>query len=91
MTILMTAPTGEMLDRPEAVLAIRPDAPAGIPIDAIECALSRADATLLLLMDQFEGSEPTTFSNKVIVNALWSVQGLLEQVRILANNQEIKL
>ena len=91
MTILMHAPNGTLLDRPGTMLAIRPDAPAGIPIDAIDCAVARADAILTLVMGQFQGDGPAEFSNAVIVNSIWAVQGLLAEIGTLANNREIEL
>jgi len=91
MTVIMTAPGGDMLLRPEDAFVIRPDAPAGIPIDAIECAAARADAILTVLMTQFETTEQCTLSNNVVCNTLWAVQGLIEEIRILANNKEIEI
>lgn len=89
MTSLMTTAGGELLDRPEALFVIRPDAPPGIPVDAIDCAVGRARSVLMLLSSQFENlEEPCTFSNAVVCDALWTVEGILEEIRILANNRE---
>ena len=65
------------LGTPEAVLAIPADVPAGYPIDAIECALSRADAVLVLLSGQFDGTGAERLADHVICNALWAVRGEL--------------
>lgn len=43
------------LDTPEDLFAVRHDAPAFVPVDAINCSLNRARATLLLLASQFDG------------------------------------
>lgn len=56
---------------------------AGVPIDAITCAISRADAVLLLLEDQFEGDKPS-LSSHVIASALWDVRGTLGLIQKLA-------
>lgn len=86
MTVLMQAPDGTHLDRPETLLRVRPDAPAGTPIDAIDCAAVRAKAILVILMNQFEREEPPAFSNAVICNALWAVEGMIEQMAVMANH-----
>ncbi len=70
---------------PETILAVAPGAEAGIPIDAITAACSRADAVLDLLMVQFDGESGHRFVDHVILHALWDVQGTLEQIRTLAN------
>nr|WP_286949083.1 hypothetical protein [Pseudomonas sp. UBA6718] len=69
---------------PETMLTVAPGAEPGVPIDAITAACSRADAVLELLIGQFNDEANARFSDTVICNALWSVQGTLEQVRALA-------
>lgn len=88
MTTMMNAPDGAHLGTPEDFMVLRPDAPAGVPIDAIECAIARANSILILLQGEFESKDSNTLSNGVISNVLWSVQGILEEIRILANNKE---
>ena len=39
---------------PEDLLCVNPKADAGVPIDAITCAIDRADSVLTLLEDHFE-------------------------------------
>lgn len=68
---------------PETMLAVAPGAEAGMPIDAINAACTRADAVLQLLQANFEGSE-VRCSNSVILAALWDVQGTLGLIKTLA-------
>ena len=68
------------LGTPEAVLAVPADMPAGYPIDAIECALSRADAVLVLLSGQFDGTGAERLADHIVCNALWSVRGELDNL-----------
>lgn len=70
---------------PENIMVVAPGAEAGVPIDAITAACSRAEAVLDLLMGQFNGESDRRFADHVINNALWDVQGTLEQIRTLAN------
>ncbi|WP_286911946.1 MULTISPECIES: hypothetical protein [unclassified Pseudomonas] len=67
---------------PEDLLAVPAQANAGIPIDAITCAVERANAVLLLLEDQFECDAPR-LANRVIAAALWDVRGTLGLIRTL--------
>ena len=68
---------------PEQALAISADVPAGYPIDAIDCALSRADAVLDLLACQFDGADSPRLADNIISNALWAVSGELALLRKL--------
>lgn len=67
---------------PEDIFAIG-QVEAGVPIDAITCAISRADAVLLLLEDHFEDDKPR-LSNHVIASVLWDVRGTLGLIQKLA-------
>lgn len=58
------------------------DVEAGVPIDAITCAISRADAVLLLLEDHFEDDKPC-LSSHVIASVLWDVRGTLGLIQKL--------
>ena len=86
MSAMMETANGQLLDLPETLFVIRSDAPAGVPIDAIECAVSRAQSILTMVSAEFNKDEPCQWSPSVIANALWAVEGILEQIRILANN-----
>ena len=68
---------------PEDLLCVSTDTEAGIPIDAITCAVDRASSVLLLLEDQFECDGPH-LANHVIAAALWDVRGTLGLIRTLA-------
>lgn len=68
---------------PEDLLCVNPTADAGIPIDAITCAVDRASSVLLLLEDQFENDGPS-LANHIIAAALWDVRGTLGLIRTLA-------
>ncbi|MDY7563599.1 hypothetical protein QN400_12525 [Pseudomonas sp. RTC3] len=59
------------------------DVEAGVPIDAITCAISRADAVLLLLEELFEDDKPS-LSSHVIASVLWDVRGTLGLIQKLA-------
>ncbi|WP_068830734.1 hypothetical protein [Pseudomonas sp. BMS12] len=76
----------EYFDTPEQLFVVRSDAQHGVPVDAINAACLRAEAVLLLLSGQFSGqAEYGRFADHVIFNALWDVQGTLEQVRTLVS------
>ncbi|NBA95656.1 hypothetical protein [Pseudomonas sp. R5(2019)] len=68
---------------PEDLLCVDKGAGAGVPIDAITCAVERASSVLLLLEDQFECDGPR-LANHVIAAALWDVRGTLGLIRTLA-------
>ena len=60
---------------PETLFTIPGNVEPGYPLDAIECALSRADATLLLLSGQFDGAGAERLADDAIGNVLWAVRG----------------
>lgn len=68
---------------PEDLLCVNPKAEAGVPIDAITCAIDRADSVLTLLEDHFE-SESSRLANHVIAAVLWDVRGTLGLIKTLA-------
>ncbi|WP_085586625.1 MULTISPECIES: hypothetical protein [unclassified Pseudomonas] len=68
---------------PEDLLCVNPTAEAGVPIDAITCAIDRADSVLTLLEDHFE-NESSRLSNYVIAAVLWDVRGTLGLIKTLA-------
>ena len=78
--------TTRYLGTPEDVLAVPADVPAGYPINAMECALSRADAVLVLLSGQFDGTGDGRLADHVICNALWAVSGELAILRKLLDH-----
>ncbi|MHC8408937.1 hypothetical protein ACYZTR_01875 [Pseudomonas sp. Hz4] len=68
---------------PEDLLCVSMNAEAGVPIDAITCAIARADSVLTLLEDHFE-SESSRLANHVIAAVLWDVRGTLGLIKTLA-------
>ncbi|AXA23455.1 hypothetical protein C1S65_04735 [Pseudomonas putida] len=78
----MITPT-QHFSQPEDLLCITARAPKGVPIDALTCAIERAQAVLCLLEDQFEVEQGQRLANRVILGALWDVRGTLEQIRTL--------
>ena len=67
---------------PENLLCVNPTAEAGVPIDAITCAIDRADSVLTLLEDHFE-NESSRLANHVIAAVLWDVRGTLGLIKTL--------
>jgi hypothetical protein len=68
---------------PEDLLCVSMNAEAGVPIDAITCAIDRADSVLTLLEDHFE-SESSRLANHIIAAVLWDVRGTLGLIKTLA-------
>ncbi|WP_026077787.1 hypothetical protein [Pseudomonas sp. PAMC 26793] len=68
---------------PEDLLCVSQDAEAGLPIDAITCALDRADSVLMLLEDHLDGDKPL-LSNRVLSSVIWDVRGTLGLIKTLA-------
>jgi len=68
---------------PEDLLCVSKEAEAGIPIDAITCAIDRADSVLTLLEDHF-GSDKPLLSNHVLSSVIWDVRGTLGLIKTLA-------
>ncbi|MFZ4964794.1 hypothetical protein ACL9RJ_11030 [Pseudomonas sp. Mn2068] len=68
---------------PEDLLGVNSGVEAGIPIDAITCAIERADSVLTLLEDHFE-SDSSRLANHVIAAVLWDVRGTLGLIKTLA-------
>lgn len=68
---------------PEDLLCVSMNAEAGVPIDAITCAIDRADSVLTLLEDHFDSESPR-LANHVIAAVLWDVRGTLGLIKTLA-------
>ena len=59
------------------------EAEAGLPIDALLCALSRARAVLAIASGQFNDPAAPRSTDSIISSALWAVEGdlsLIEQM-----------
>lgn len=67
---------------PEDLLCVNPKAEAGIPIDAITCAIDRADSVLILLEDHFDSDKPR-LANHVLSSVIWDVRGTLGLIKTL--------
>lgn len=74
------------LGTPEDLLDVAGNMPAGYPIDAIECAMTRAESVLLLLFGQFDGTGGGRLADHIICDALWTVTGELALLRKLFNH-----
>ncbi|MDN3221986.1 hypothetical protein [Pseudomonas nunensis] len=69
---------------PEDLLNVSNDVEAGIPIDAITCAINRADSVLTLLEDHFESdSDRPRLANHVLAAVIWDVRGTLGLIKTL--------
>lgn len=67
---------------PEDLLCVSQQAEAGIPIDAITCAIDRADSVLTLLEDHFDSDKPR-LANHVLASVIWDVRGTLGLIKTL--------
>jgi hypothetical protein len=67
---------------PEDLLGVSNDAEAGIPIDAITCAIDRADSVLTLLEDHFDSDKPR-LANHILASVIWDVRGTLGLIKTL--------
>lgn len=70
----------------EAFLTVPSDMPPGYPVDAIHCALSRADAVLRMVSGQFDGSGGDRYCDDIICNALWAVSGEIQLLKTLIDH-----
>lgn len=68
---------------PEDVLVVDPELRRGYQVDAIECAMTRADSLLTMLSTQFEDRHSFTLSCAVVSNVLWAIQGEIEMAKKL--------
>ncbi len=68
---------------PEDLLVVTDNVDPGIPIDAISCAIIRADSVLALLEDQFVENRPP-LSSAIVAGILWDVRGTLALIKTLA-------
>ena len=73
---------------PEDLLCVSLNAEARVPIDAITCAITRADSVLTLLEDHFE-NESSRLANHVIAAILWDVRGTLGLIKTLALHADV--
>lgn len=67
---------------PEDLLCVSKNAVAGVPIDAITCAIDRADSVLTLLEDHFDSDKPR-LADHIISSVIWDVRGTLGLIKTL--------
>ncbi|EJL03590.1 hypothetical protein PflQ2_4621 [Pseudomonas fluorescens Q2-87] len=69
---------------PEDLLCVSKDIEKGVPIDAITCAINRAESVLMLLEDHFESeSDRPRLANHVLAAVIWDVRGTLGLIKTL--------
>lgn len=69
---------------PEDLLRVSMNAEAGVHIDAITCAIARADSVLTLLEDHFESeSDRPRLANHILAAVIWDVRGTLGLIKTL--------
>jgi len=71
-------------DTPESFMSVTED--ELFPIDAINCAKTRARATLSMLINEFGGIEEPSLSSHTVANALWAIDGYIDQIEIMVNH-----
>lgn len=71
---------------PEDYFMPRPAAAQIVPVDAVVCAAERSLAIVQLLMCQFDGGGGMQVGQRHMVNALWALQGNLEQINRMMLN-----
>ena len=56
------------------------------PIDAINCAQSRVDTTLTMLICALNSPDAENIHPHTIANSLWAMQGSLDQIKIMVDH-----
>lgn len=80
---------GTGFDTPEALLAVRPEAAAGLHIDALNAALSRAEAITELLAHALSDlEEGPALNQQTIADGVWMLTGLLAQAKAIVRHTE---
>lgn len=70
-------------DTPESLLSMDSNAPASYPTDAISCALARADAVLLMLSGQFDGSNEERLADRVVSDVISAIHGEMRLIKTM--------
>lgn len=65
---------------PEDILIVCPTTEPGLPVDEINCAVSRADAAITMVMMALNNGEQR-IADFVLVDVLWSAQSQLALIR----------
>ena len=72
---------------PEDLLTVRASLAPGLPIDAIHCLMSRSQAVIEMLMNQFdEPDDGRRCTDATISNALWSLRGDFDMLEKLIDH-----
>jgi len=73
------------MDSIETLFTIKPDAQAeGYPIDALDCAITRAEAIVVLLISEFCCTgKSCRLSDTIVGNALSAVSGHLAMIKTM--------
>jgi hypothetical protein len=61
------------------------------PIDAINCAHARANSILTILLASLGNQGNQQFHPHTIADALWQVQGNLEQIKFMVNRSFVNI
>lgn len=59
-----------------------------LDVDALQCALSRAEALCILLVGQFDGSSDRC-SDKTLGGAVWALEGVIGQAQLLVRGGDL--
>jgi len=76
-------PEGLFSNTPEGLFRMASNAPSGYPLDAIDCALDRADAVILMLAGQFDGSNEDRLHDRIISNVLSAIHSEVRLIRTM--------
>ena len=74
----------QFIGTPETIVSVSPDAPAGMPVDEITCAVARADAVITMVMMALNDDDGGRIADSVLSDALWGVQCQLELIKKMA-------
>lgn len=75
-------------DTPETLMAVRPEAPPGVHLDALNTALGRAEAILQLVDLASASQAAATLPRGIVAPALDAVVGLIREAHVIANHRE---
>ena len=85
----MTIHYGTGFDTPEALFTIRPDAPRGLHLDALNATLSRAESVAELLTHALSDlEEGPALNQQTIADGVWMLTGLLAQAKAIVRHTE---
>ncbi len=59
-----------------------------LDINALHCALERASAVCKMISANYDGTTEDKFNDHILLNACWTLDGLLDQALILSLGKE---